>query len=163
MTNLEQGKTFLPTLILSMACVAMAWGCAVKPIPLSEPTVAMLQRDYEQMRELVASGQVSPIEARDQYYKKLSEVEPPLPELDTLQNSRRQVRDELMAGRLSPEEADSRLKQRESELLNRWAETAAEYAAAQRRLEQVQRDYERDYRQQRRIEEGSGIRNLPRQ
>ena len=162
-TNRERVNVAFPALALLMAWVAIAWGCAMKPVPPSEPTVAMLQRDYEQMRELVASGQVSPIEARDQYYKKLSEVEPPLPELDTLQNSRRQVRDELMAGRLSPEEADSRLKQRESELLNRWAETAAEYAAEQRRLEQVQRDYERDFSQQRRIEEGSGIKNLPRQ
>jgi hypothetical protein len=163
MTNREQLKTFLPTLLLSVAWIAMAWGCAAKPIPLSEPTVAMLQRDYEQMRGLVASGQVSPIEARNQYYKKLSEVEPPLPELDKLQDYRRQIRDELMAGRLNLVEADSRLKARESELLSRWEETAAEYAAEQRRLEQVQREYERDYRQQRRIEEGSGIRNLPRQ
>jgi hypothetical protein len=140
----------------------MAWGCAVKAIPPSEPTVAMLQRAYQEMRQQVASGQLSPIEARDQYYKKVAEVEPPLPELDKLQDYRRQVRDELMAGRLSLEEADSRLKARESELLSRWEEMAAQYAAEQRRLEQVQRDYERDYRQQRRIEEGSGIRNLPR-
>jgi hypothetical protein len=163
MTNGEQVKTFLPTLVLSMACVAIAWGCTVKAIPPSEPTVAMLQRAYQEMREQVASGQVSPIEARDQYYKKLTEVEPPLPELGKLQDYRRQVRDELMAGRHSLEEADSRLKARESELLSRWEETAAQYAAEQRRLEKLQRDYERDYQQQRRIEEGSGIRNLPRQ
>ena len=162
MTNREQVKTVLPPLVLSMACVAMAWGCAVKPIPPSEPTIAMLHRAYQEMRQQVASGQVSPIEGRDQYYKKLAEVEPPLPELDKLEDYRRQVRDELMAGRLGLEEADSRLNARESELLSRWEEMAAQYAAEQRRLEQVQRDYERDYRQERRIEEGSGIRNLPR-
>jgi hypothetical protein len=68
-----------------------------------------------------------------------------------------------MSGRLSPAQADSRLKERESELLSHWAETATEYAAEQRRLEKVQRDYERDFSQQKRIEEGSGIKNLPRQ
>ena len=163
MTNREQVKTFLPTLVVSMACVAIAWGCAVKASPPSEPTVLMLQRAYQEMREQVASGQVSPVEARDQYYKKLAEVEPPLPELEKLQDYRRQVSNELVAGRLSLEETDSRLKERESELLSRWEETAAQYAAEQRRLEKLQRDYERDYQQQRRIEEGSGIRNLPRQ
>jgi hypothetical protein len=146
-----------------MACAAIAWGCAVKSIPPSEPSVAMLQRNYELMRELVASGQVSPMEARDQFYKKLVEVEPPLPGLDALLDDRRQVKDELAAGRLSLEEADNRLKARESEMLSRWEETAAQYAAEQRRLEKLQRDYERDFQQQRRIEEGSGIRNLPRQ
>jgi hypothetical protein len=163
MTNREQVKAGLPTLVLSMACVAMAWGCAVKPIPPSEPTVAMLQRAYQEMREQVASGQVSPIEARDQYYKRLAEVEPPLPGLDALLDYRRQVRAELIEKQLSREQADTRLKERESELLTHWAETAAEYAAEQGRLEQVQRDYERDFRQQRQIEEGSGIKNLPRQ
>jgi hypothetical protein len=103
-----------------------------------------------------------PIEARDRFYQKLEEVDPPLPALEQLLDDRRQVRAELMAGRISPEEADGRLKQRELELLARWEEMAAKYAAEQRRLEQVQRNYERDYRQERRIEEGSGIRNLPR-
>ena len=163
MTNREQVKTVLQTLVLSMACVAMPWGCAMKPVPPSEPTIAMLQRAYEEMREQVAAGKVSPIEARDLYYKKLAEVEPPLTGLDGLLDDRRQVRDELMLGRLSPAQADSRLKERESELLTHWAETAAEYAAEQRRLEKVQRDYERDFSQQKRIEEGSGIKNLPRQ
>jgi hypothetical protein len=111
---------------------------------------------------LVDSGQMSPIEARDRFYQKLVEVDPPLPALDQLLDDRWQVRAELMAGRISPQEADGRLKQRETELLGQWEEMAAQYAAEQRRLEQVQRDYERDYRQQRRIEEGSGIRNLPR-
>jgi pyridoxine/pyridoxamine 5'-phosphate oxidase len=163
MTNRDQVKTVLQTLVFSMVWVAMAWGCAVKPIPPSEPTVAMLQRAYQEMREQVASGQVSPIEARDQYYKKLAEVEPPLTGLDTLLDYRRQVRAELIAEQLSREQADSRLKERESELLTHWAETAAEYAAEQCRLEKIQRDYERDFRQQRQIEEGSGIKNLPRQ
>ena len=162
-TNRERVNVALPALAFIMAWVAIAWGCAMKPIPPSEPTVAMLQRAYEEMRGQVAAGQVSPIEARDQYYKRLTEVEPPLPGLDALLDYRRQVRAELIEGQLSREQADSRLKGRESELLAHWAETAAEYAAEQRRLEQVQRDYERDFSQQRRIEEGSGIKNIPRQ
>jgi hypothetical protein len=161
--NRERVKVALSALAFFIGWVAIAGGCAMKPIPPSEPTVAMLQRAYEEMREQVATGKVSPVEARDLYYKKLAEVEPPLFGLDALIESRQQVRAELMAGQVSPEQADSRLKARESELLTHWAETSAEYAAEQRRLEKIQQDYERDFRQQRKIEEGSGIRNLPRQ
>ncbi len=140
----------------------LASGCAANPLPPSEPTVVLLQGAYKEMRTMVDSGQMPPIEARDRFYQKLVEVDPPLPALDQLLDDRRQVRAELMAGGISPAEADTRLKQRESELLNRWEEMAAQYAIEQRRLERQQLQYERDYRQERRIEEGSGIRNLPR-
>jgi hypothetical protein len=101
------------------------------------------------------------MEARDRYYQKLVEVDPPLPALEQLLDDRRQVKAELIAGGISPQEADGRLKQRESEFLDRWGEMAAEYATEQRRLERQQREFERAYRQERRIEEGSGIRNFP--
>ena len=147
---------------LLIVWLPLASGCAAKTLPPSEPTMILLQGAYKEMRAVVDSGLTPPMEARDRFYQKLVEVDPPLPALEQLLEDRRQVRAELLAGGISPKEADSRLKQRESELLDRWEEMAAQYAAEQRRLEQVQREYERDYRQQRRIEEGSGIRNLPR-
>ena len=162
MRNWDVLQKSLPAFALLLVWLPLASGCASKTLPPTEPTVVLLQGAYKEMRVLVDSGQMPPIEARDRFYQKLVEVDPPLPALDQLLDDRRQVRAELMAGRISPQEADGRLKQRETELLDRWEEMAAQYAAEQRRLEQVQRDYERDYRQQRRIEEGSGIRNLPR-
>jgi hypothetical protein len=162
---MRNGHTFRKTLLafaLLIVWLPLASGCAAKTLPPSEPTVILLQGAYKEMRALVDSGQMSPMEARDRYYQKLVEVDPPLPALEKLLDDRRVVKSELMAGGISPQEADGRLKQRESELLDQWGEMAAEYAAEQRRLERLQRDYERDYRQQRRIEEGSGIRNLPR-
>jgi hypothetical protein len=162
MRNWDVLQKSLPAFVLLIVWLPLASGCASKTLPPSEPTVVLLQGAYKETRALVDSGQMSPIEARDRFYQKLVEVDPPLPALDQLLDDRWQVRAELMAGRISPQEADGRLKQRETELLGQWEEMAAQYAAEQRRLEQVQRDYERDYRQQRRIEEGSGIRNLPR-
>ncbi len=162
MRNWDVFQKSLRAFALLIVWLPLTSGCAAKPLPPSEPTVVLLQGAYKEMRALVDSGQMPPIEARDRFYQKLVEVDPPLPGLEQLLDDRRQVRAELMAGGISPKEADGRLKQRESEFLDRWEEMAAQYAAEQRRLEQVQRDYERDYRQQRRIEEGSGIRNLPR-
>jgi len=162
MRNRERFPKYLPAFVLLIVWLPVASGCAAKTLPPSEPTVVLLQGAYKDMRALVDSGQMPPIEARDRFYQKLVEVDPPLPGLDQLLDDRRQVRAELLAGGISPQEADSRLKQRESQLLDQWQETAAQYAAEQRRMEKVQQDFERDYRQQRRIEEGSGIRNLPR-
>jgi hypothetical protein len=123
-------------------------GCAARQLPPSEPTIAILQRAYNQMRANVASGQQGPIEARDQFYAKLSKVEPPLPGLEALMQYRRQIADELMAGQISPPQADARLQARESELLAGWAEMAAQYAAEQRRLGRIQADYERGFQLQ---------------
>jgi hypothetical protein len=162
MRNWDTFPKSLLAFVLLIVWLPLVSGCAAKTLPPSEPTVTLLQEAYKEMRVLVDSGQTPPIEARDHFYQKLVEVDPPLPALDQLLDDRRQIRAELMAGGISPGEADRRLKQRESELLDRWEEMAAEYASEQRRLERQQREYERAYRQERRIEEGSGIRNLPR-
>ena len=161
MRNWATFQKSLPALALFIVWFALTAGCAAKTLPPSEPTVVLLQGAYKEMRAVVDSGLTPPMEARDRFYQKLVEVDPPLPALEQLLDDRRQVRAELMAGGISPAEADGRLKQRESELLGRWEEMAAEYATEQRRLERQQREYERAYRQERRIEEGSGIRNFP--
>src|SRR5688572_997727 len=110
---------------LLIVCLPLVSGCAAKTLPPSEPTVILLQGAYKEMRTVVDSGLTPPIEARDRFYQKLVEVDPPLPALEQLLDERQQVRVELMGGRISPQEADGRLKQRESELLDRWGEMAA--------------------------------------
>jgi len=152
----------LLTLALLIVWVPLATGCAAKALPPSEPTVILLQGAYKEMRALVDSGQMSPLDARDRFYQKLVEVDPPLPALEQLLEERRQIRADMTTGSISSGQADGSLMQRESELLGRWEEMAAQYAGEQRRLRRQQREYERGYRQERRIEEGSGIRNLPR-
>jgi hypothetical protein len=141
---------------------ATVWGCAAKTLPPSEATVAGLKAYRDEIARLVAAGEVSPGQGRDRFYARLAEVKPALPGLDEFLEYRSQLRVQVPSGQLNEERANTLLSQREAEMLSRWEEMAAQYAAEQRRLEQIQRDYERDYVQERRIEEGSGIRNLPR-
>jgi hypothetical protein len=148
MRNRNTFQKGLPAFVLFIVWLPLASGCAAKTLPPSEPTVTLLQGAYKDMRELVDSGQMPPIEARDRFYQKLVEVDPPLPALEQLLDDRRQVRAELMAGGISPQEADGRLKQRESQLLDQWQEMAAHYAAEQRRVERLQSEHERGLRLQ---------------
>jgi hypothetical protein len=138
--------------------MALLPACASPPVP-TEPTVESLRTSYRQLSELVRSGQITPEQARDQYYKKVNDVAPNLPGLAALIAFRQKVAEQVATGQLTPEEAHARLTARETELLERWEKMAAEYAAEQRRVEQLQGQREYDYQQQRRIEEGSGILN----
>jgi hypothetical protein len=140
--------------------MGMLPGCASPPVP-TEPTVESLRTSYRQLSELVRSGQITPEQARDQYYKKLNDVAPNLPGLAALIAFRQKAAEQVAAGQLTPEEAHARLTGRETELLDRWEKMAAEYAAEQRRVQQQQNQYEEGYERQIRIEQGSGIRNLP--
>jgi chorismate mutase len=147
-------------LCFTFIVIGMLPGCASPPVP-TEPTVEALRTSYNQLSELVRSGQISPEQAREQYYKKLNDVAPHLPGLAALIAFRQKVAEQVAAGQLTPEEAHARLTARETEMLERWEEMAAQYAAEQRRVEQQHNQYEQSYERQIRIEQGSGIRNLP--
>ena len=162
MPNWDTFQKSLPAFALFIVWLPLASGCATKTLSPSEPTVVLIQGAYKEMRTVVDSGLTPPMEARDRFYQKLVEVDPPLPSLEQLLDERRRVGAELVAGGITPQEADNRLKQRESEFLERWEEMAVQDTIEQRRLRRQQQEYERGYRQERRIEEGSGIRNLPR-
>jgi C4-dicarboxylate-specific signal transduction histidine kinase len=144
---------------LVMALI-MVPACASPPVP-TEPTVESLRTSYRQLSEMVRAGQITPQQAREKYYQKLNDVAPNLPGLTALIAFRQKVAEEVAVGQLTAEEAHARLTARESDLLDRWEKMAAEYAAEQRRVEEQHNQYEQGYDRQIRIEQGSGIRNLP--
>ena len=129
-----------------LIAVLTIFGCASTPMPPSEATVAALRNNHDEMVRLVASGQLSPEQARDQYYSKLGSVDPPLPGLDALIEYRRQLKDQIASGQFAPGQAAAQLSAREGEMLARWEEMAARYAAEQRRLQKLQSEHERGFR-----------------
>lgn len=131
--------------------VVLAWGafgCATVPIPPSESTMSILRSYKSQLEDKVASGHLSRTQARDLYYGKLAEVQPPLPDLGALLEFRKQVDAQVEAKTLSLEQADARLTARESEMLANWEEMAARYAREQREFERLRQEQERGFRQQ---------------
>ena len=81
MTNRDNIKNGLPTVALTLVWILVSWGCASVPIPPSETTIAALRTFHERLVKQVAAGELSPTQAQDQYYARLSEVDPPLPDL----------------------------------------------------------------------------------
>lgn len=136
---------------ISLAGLLMAVGlsgCAAGMLPPSESTMVIVRSYKAQLDSKVASGQLAPAQARDMYYAKLGEIQPPLPELGGLVEFRKQATAQVEAGTLTPEQAESRLASRESEMMARWEEMAARYAKEQRGFNQIQNEYERGLRQQ---------------
>ena len=137
----------LPGLVVG-TILAVTLGCATSPLPPSESTVSMLRSYRAQLEERVASGHVTRAQARDLYYTRLRETSPPLPELDVLLEFRRQLAAQVESRALTPEEADARLTARESDMLARWAEMAAQGARQRREIEQLRKEQERGLQQQ---------------
>ena len=124
------------------------WGCAAALLPPSEATMSIVRSYKAQLDSRVASGHLTPAQARDMYYAKLGEIQPPLPELDKLVEFRKQIAAQVVSGALSPEQAESRLASRESEMLTRWVEMSAKYSREQQEFDRRQQEQERGFRQQ---------------
>lgn len=106
-------------------------------------------RSYQsQLDARVASGHVTRTQARELLYAKLSEIQPPLPDLGQLLEFRKQVAAQVEDKTLTPEQAESRLASRESEMLLNWEEMAAKYAREQRSFEQLKKEQERGFQQE---------------
>jgi hypothetical protein len=125
---------------------ATVWGCAAKSLPPSEATVAALKNYRDEIGRLVTAGELSPAEGRDRFYDRLAEVQPSLPGFDRFLEYRSQLRAQVSSGQLRGEQANTLLSHREAEMLSRWEEMAAQYAAEQRRLERLQSEHERGVR-----------------
>ena len=123
-------------------------GCATAALPPSETTVSGLRSYQNQLRSRVASGHLTPAQAREMLYAKLDEVQPPLPELGALFEFRKQVEAQVAAKALTPEQAESRLTGRESEMMSRWEEMAAQEAKQQREFDRLRKEQERGFQQQ---------------
>lgn len=136
------------------------FGCATSVLPPSEATMTIVRSYQNQLDARVASGHVTRTQARELLYAKLSEVQPPLPELENLLEFRTQVAAEVEAKTLTPAKAEARLAAHESEMIARWEEMAAKYAQEQRAIQRLQNEYERGYKDQRQMEQT--IKNLPR-
>ena len=146
MTNRDKITNRLPAVALTLVWILLIWGCASVPTPPSETTATALRTFHERLAKQVAAGELSPTQAQDQYYARLSEVDPPLPGLDDLLEYRKQVRANLASGLVDERQAYAQLTARESERLTRWEEMAAQYAAEQRRLERLQNEHEQGFR-----------------
>jgi hypothetical protein len=146
---------------LLLGCMVIGpWGCATSPLPPSESTMSIVRSYQEQLSARVSSGHLTPAQARELFYAKLAEIQPPLPGLDELLKFRNETMSQVEAKTLTPEQAASRLAARDSEMLTRWDEMAAKYAQDQRNIQRMQNDYERGYRQQQQMEQT--IKTLPR-
>jgi len=123
-------------------------GCSTTLLPPSEATMAVVRSYKTQRDSMVASGQLSPAQARDMYYARLGEIQPPLPELDGLVAFRKQIAAQVASGALTPEKAEERLTSRESEMLTRWEEMSAKYSREQREFDKLQQEQQRGFQQQ---------------
>ncbi len=137
------------------------FGCATVPMPPSETTISIVKSYHNQLASKVASGHLTSTQARDLYYAKLKEITPPLPDLEKLLEFRSQAWAQIEAKALTPEQAETQLAARESEMLVRWEEMAAQDAQQQREFEQIKAEQERGLQQQRALERNTGIMNLP--
>jgi hypothetical protein len=128
--------------------VAGLFGCATSALPPSEATMTILRSYQNQLDARVASGHVTRTQARELLYAKLSEIQPPLPNLSELLEFRKQIAAKVEDRSLTPEQAESRLASRESDMLRNWEEMAAKYAKEQREFGRLQQEQERGFRQQ---------------
>lgn len=123
-------------------------GCATIPMPPSEATMSIVRSYQNQLENRVTSGHLTRAQARELLYTKLSEIQPPLPNLSELLEFRKQIEAQVEARSLTPEQAESRLAARESDMLRNWEEMAAKYAQEQREFGRLQQEQERGFRQQ---------------
>ena len=128
--------------------VLILLGCATAALPPSETTVSVLRSYRNQLQSRVASGHLTPAQARELLYIKLGEIQPPLPDLEKLVEFRKQVEAQVEAKTLTPEQAESRLAGRESEMMARWEEMAAQYAKKQREFDRLQKEQESGFQRQ---------------
>jgi septal ring factor EnvC (AmiA/AmiB activator) len=117
-------------------------------MPPSEATMSIVRSYQNQLESRVASGHLTRAQARELLYTKLSEIQPPLPNLNELLEFRKQIEAQVEARSLTPEQAESRLAARESDMLRNWEEMAAKYAQEQREFGRRQQEQERGFRQQ---------------
>ena len=115
-------------------------GCATTALPPSETTVSILRSYQNELQSRVASGHLTPAQARELLYTKLDEIQPPLPDLEKLVEFRKQVDAQVEAKTLTSEQAESRLSGRESEMMTRWQEMAAQYAKQQREFDRLRKE-----------------------
>ena len=123
-------------------------GCVTTALPPSESTISILQSHRNQLQSRVASGHLTPAQARELFYTKLAEIQPPLPDLGQLVEFRKQVAAEVEVKALTPEQAEAWLASRESEMMARWEEMADRYAREQRSFEQLKKEQERGFKQE---------------
>jgi hypothetical protein len=123
-------------------------GCATTAMPPSEMTVSILRSYQNELQSRVASGQLTHAQARELLYTRLEEIQPPLPDLEKLVEFRKQVEAQVAAKTLAPEQAESRLAGRESEMMTRWQEMAAQYAKRQREFDRLQKEQEQGFQRQ---------------
>jgi len=123
-------------------------GCATSAMPPSETTVSILRSYQNELQSRVASGQLTSAQARELLYTKLEGIQPPLPGLGDLVEFRKQVEAQVTAKTLTPEQAESRLAGRESEMMTRWQEMAAQYARQQREFDRLNKAQEQGFQRQ---------------
>jgi hypothetical protein len=123
-------------------------GCATSSLPPSEATMSILRSYQNQLQSRVASGHLNRDQARELLYTKLGEIQPPLPDLEKLVEFRKQVETQVEAKTLTPEQAESRLTSRESAMMARWEEMAAQYAKQQREFDRLQKEQEQGFQRQ---------------
>ncbi len=140
--------------------VAGLFGCATVPMPPSEAEMSIVRSYQNQLESRVASGHLTRAQARELLYVKLGEVQPPLPDLGQLVELRKQLEAAVESQALTPAQAEARLSARESEMIARWEEMAAQDAQKQRNVQRLQNEYERGYKDQRQMEQT--IKSLPR-
>ena len=148
------------TRLAGWVIVVGLFGCATSALPPSEATMTIVRSYQNQLDARVVSGHVTRTQARELLYAKLSEIQPPLPDLENLLEFRKQVAAEVEAKTLTPAQAEARLAARESEMIARWEEMAAKYAQEQRNIQRLQNEYERGYTDQKQREQT--IKSLPR-
>ena len=134
--------------LVGWVIVVGLFGCATSALPPSEATMTILRSYQNQLDARVASGHVTRAQARELLYAKLSEIQPPLPDLENLLEFRKQVAAEVEAKALTPAQAEARLAARESEVIARWEEMADRYAREQRGFEQLKKEQERGFKQE---------------
>src|SRR5205823_2297148 len=115
----ERMKRLWGVVPLGIFMMIGSWGCATSPLPPSESTMSIVRSYQDQLSARVSSGHLTPAQARELFYAKLVEIQPPLPGLDELQMFRNQVMAQVEAKTLTPEQAEARLAARESEMLAR--------------------------------------------
>ena len=123
-------------------------GCATAALPPSEATMSILRSYQNELQARVASGHLTPAQARELLYTKLDEIQPPLPDLEKLVEFRKQVDAQVEAKTLTSEQAESRLSGRESEVMTRWQEMAAQYAKQQREFDRLRKEQEQGFQRQ---------------
>ena len=151
-----------PGLLLALLLIGPN-GCATTSPPPSESIIAVLRAQHRDLIASISSGKSTSGQARDAYYAKMEAIQPPLPDLDSLKELRAQLAGRVAAGHLTREQAESSLRARELDLLTRWEDMAARYAAEQREIQRFRNEHEDGLWRQKQIEQGEKVfRDRPR-